>query len=369
MKLSSASTAAHQIAALMPGGSRFFGPPTKSARAADIARMFGLRHEFVQPEESIDWESLRYSDGARIEFQVNVPSNLPEIGLLSARNARVLGSDGWPVVANDCLITDSHFIHEASEFRSYEKFTYLPKRQKLAGRTLNLGATFSSNNYGHALLDGLGKLAVAAKANIDPTQVDHLLLPSFITDAMERILIEAGYSRDKWVVLKRGGHIFCEELLNPGFPGAQRVYSSILPEYYRKFTDNVEQSGRRLFIFRPSGRRLLSNFADIRSSLEAFGFELYDPSGAKSSPNDFAASEIIVGAHGAGLADLVFCKPGTKVIEILPSGHRYPYFASLARAAKLNYVALPGSSTSGVSHSDFAVDSKQFHAVLEQSIG
>jgi capsular polysaccharide biosynthesis protein len=46
---------------------------------------------------------------------------------------------------------------------------------------------------------------------------------------------------------------------------------------------------------------------------------------------------MIVGAHGAGLANLVFCRPGTRVVEIVPTDNAYPFYFSLAVGAGLDY--------------------------------
>jgi capsular polysaccharide biosynthesis protein len=353
------------IASKKPGTSKLFGSPRRIGSSLELSREFNLGYQSVRKHQAVVWDSLRYDDGSQVMFSSKVPDTLPEMALLYAHDARVLGSDGWPVVGRDHLISDSHFIHELREFRSYERFTVLPHVRKLAGVSLNLGAAFSGNNYGHALLDGLGKLALAAEGKVAPEDVDHVLLPSFFTPAMERILLAAGYDREKWITLRRGGHIYCEDLINPTFPGHPRVYSSILSDFFRNFTNSPNQGRRRLYVSRLSGRRLISNPGEIAEIMTTFGFELYDPAKSGSSPDDFAAAEIVVGAHGAGLSDLVFCQPGTKIVEIIPSGHRYPYFASLAVSGGLEYIAIPGASTDQTSHSDFDVNATRLRRVLE----
>jgi capsular polysaccharide biosynthesis protein len=348
----------------MPGTSKIFGSPRRIGSSSELSQEFDLGYQGVRKSQVAVWDSLRYDDGSHVVFSSHMPTFLPEMALLYANDARVLGSDGWPVVGRDHLVSDSHFIHELREFRSYERFTVLPRVHKLAGTSLNLGAAFSGNNYGHALLDGLGKLALATEGKVATEDVDHVLLPSFFTPAMERILLAAGYGRDKWVTLRRGGHIYCERLINPTFPGLPRVYSPILSTFFRNFTKPRGRGGRRLYVSRLSGRRLISNADEIAGVVSAFGFEIYDPSKSDSSPDDFAEAEIVVGAHGAGLSDLVFCQPGTRVVEIIPSGHRYPYFASLAMSAGLEYVAIPGASVDQASHSDFGVDATRLRRIL-----
>ena len=50
----------------------------------------------------------------------------------------------------------------------------------------------------------------------------------------------------------------------------------------------------------------------------------------------FQSAEFIIGPHGAGLSNLLFCEPGTKVIEFMPSVELRPFFWVIAE--KLNLV-------------------------------
>jgi capsular polysaccharide biosynthesis protein len=40
----------------------------------------------------------------------------------------------------------------------------------------------------------------------------------------------------------------------------------------------------------------------------------------------FQSAEFIISPHGAGLANLLFCEPGTKVIELMPVAEMRPFF-------------------------------------------
>ena len=50
----------------------------------------------------------------------------------------------------------------------------------------------------------------------------------------------------------------------------------------------------------------------------------------------FHNAECIVGLHGGGFGNIVFCKPGTKVIE-LRSSYAGPVIENLAKKNDLNY--------------------------------
>jgi capsular polysaccharide biosynthesis protein len=53
----------------------------------------------------------------------------------------------------------------------------------------------------------------------------------------------------------------------------------------------------------------------------------------------FAAAKIVVGLHGAALTNIIFCQPGTRVIEIFSPDYIAPYYWSLSNIAQLCYAA------------------------------
>lgn len=82
------------------------------------------------------------------------------------------------------------------------------------------------------------------------------------------------------------------------------------------------ERGRRLYISRAVARnRRVSNEDEIFAILAERGFEhvLAEKLPFIEQVRMFAGAEAVVAPHGAGLANLVFCDPGTKVVELFPS--------------------------------------------------
>ena len=46
---------------------------------------------------------------------------------------------------------------------------------------------------------------------------------------------------------------------------------------------------------------------------------------------------MVIGAHGAAFTNLIFCKPGTKVIEIIPSDHPNEKCKRISKILNLKY--------------------------------
>jgi capsular polysaccharide biosynthesis protein len=58
----------------------------------------------------------------------------------------------------------------------------------------------------------------------------------------------------------------------------------------------------------------------------------------------FASAKVIIGPHGAGLANLVFCRKGTTVIELFADDYVFPLYYDLANKVELKYDYLICSS-------------------------
>jgi capsular polysaccharide biosynthesis protein len=88
----------------------------------------------------------------------------------------------------------------------------------------------------------------------------------------------------------------------------------------------------------------LLNEQDVERELLRRGFEPFEPAGQTDLHLKFADVSHIVGVHGAALANLVFCQPGTRVLELLPSDTPWPYYYSLCSSAGMPYGVIVGKS-------------------------
>ena len=63
---------------------------------------------------------------------------------------------------------------------------------------------------------------------------------------------------------------------------------------------------------------------------------------SKSGQNNNA--QIVIGAHGAGLCNLIFCKPKTKVIEFTNKEFKCEVFKNISKYNDLDYLKLKSES-------------------------
>lgn len=101
---------------------------------------------------------------------------------------------------------------------------------------------------------------------------------------------------------------------------------------------------RRLLVSRSDApARRIANEAELLSRLEPHGFEQVALTGMSFAAQQqlFASARTIVAGSGAGLTNLLWCRPGTRVIEIVTHGLRTPVFPLLARQLQLDHVVVP----------------------------
>lgn len=101
---------------------------------------------------------------------------------------------------------------------------------------------------------------------------------------------------------------------------------------------DITQFSKRIFISRRDAIRRILNEDEIFELFKAKGFERYETS--KMSVEEqialFAQAEVVVGEHGAGLTNIMFCQQDTKVIELFQELVDTSFWFP-AQTFKLNY--------------------------------
>ena len=132
-------------------------------------------------------------------------------------------------------------------------------------------------------------------------------------------------------------------------------------------------TGARLYVKRAGARqRRVVDEAGVGAALEPLGFEAVELDGmsVREQVERFAAAEAIVGAHGAGLTNMLFSPAGTTVVELFsPGGFHDSRYRRMARICGHAYHALVGTSPpDGADAQDVVVDPAQLAAMLERAL-
>lgn len=103
---------------------------------------------------------------------------------------------------------------------------------------------------------------------------------------------------------------------------------------------------RKIFLARRK-TRLITNEAEVRDVLKSFGFEIVEDV-ARSVDEQislFQEASVIVAPHGAGLTNLLWCEPGTKVLELFYGGYKKAGYYYICKILGLEYSCIVDDTT------------------------
>ncbi|MDC0935607.1 glycosyltransferase 61 family protein [Pirellulales bacterium] len=199
----------------------------------------------------------------------------------------------------------------------------LPPAQTLAGSVAALNMRYSHSHYSW-LTEILPRLSTLRRVGIT---CDHYLVDCR-TPMQRAVLTALGISQEQCI------QPHCQLLLEPD----QLIVPSLpTPECLRQFgawaseclgVAASEQQSRRIYLSRrhPSSSKRLANEAEFQELLVARGFEkhYFEDYDVATQARLMRHAEAVVATHGAGLANLIFAQPGTRVIEVIPDGRYNP---------------------------------------------
>lgn len=112
-----------------------------------------------------------------------------------------------------------------------------------------------------------------------------------------------------------------------------------------RVTQLADTGVKRLYIPRVNVKmRRVVNEAAVIERLSALGFQVFDNAeySIEDQARGFRSADIVVAPHGAGLSNIVYSRPGTAVVEIIPEGYDQGVtsYRSLADLLGLRYLPL-----------------------------
>ena len=205
----------------------------------------------------------------------------------------------------------------------------------LSGTTAVIATTLGAG-YSHWLLEELPRLLAFKPGDCD-TVIAHA------SHAYNRTAFALHGLTARILPARRYAHHRCEQLLVPS-PG-QLTPTSIrtIDEFTAPLHQAESPFGERLYISRERARRRrVTDEPRLWAELAARGFvkmHLEELTWAEQI-GAFRAAKVIVAPHGAGLANLAFCQPGTKVIEFFHRSYVNGCYWQLAALKGLDYCPL-----------------------------
>jgi capsular polysaccharide biosynthesis protein len=336
------------------------------------AQRFGARWHAVERAAAIERAPPVFHGSLRADLLRRLDPAFPELGVLELEQPLLYGDAGWVFGREATLLPDhSWYVGHADEMKIPAR---LPAGERLAGVCLSLATDFGVGSFGHFMLDVLPRLALFRRAGYSLGDVDHLFLPKPPKSA-QRLFDQLGVPRDKCVWADGNVALRPDVLLAPSFPGTRRNYPAWVPDFLR--AEFLPAGGappqRRLYVSRAGYKRRAVDESAVEQLLASHGFEIYNPIRHADPPTDFSEAAIVVGAQGSAMSTIAFCRPGTRVLELMPTDHAQPYHYSLAHAGGLDYGAFVCRSVTerapdafGPSDADYLVDLHELEQALRR---
>jgi capsular polysaccharide biosynthesis protein len=257
-------------------------------------------------------------------------------------------------------------VHESGEFT-------FPDREFVSVDfpAVNLALPYE-HNYFHWMFEALGGLLIAREfLPRGGRVVVRLGLEPFEAETLAAI----GIAPDSVFVLPPDRVVHFPELYVLPRPFRRSAPAPIVANALRGLAHvQADSAGpKRLYVTRSraSCRRIV-NHDEVLVTLERHGFSEVSAEGLSVSEQIalFAQAEAVIGVHGAGLANAVFCAPETLLIELQPERREriHLLYWNVAAIAGLRYIRIICKALTRQLHSDLEVDCSHLDAVLRRRL-
>lgn len=225
-----------------------------------------------------------------------------------------------------------------------------PPLEQMDG-TVAVLSGLSGNVYFHWMVDVLPRLELLRRRGIDFNLIDWFLVNSYQQRFQRESLQILGIPESKILESDRHPHIQAKELICPSFAGYLGWPPPWAIEFLRReFLRGITRTGKypeRIYISRNKARyRRVLNEEEVIEGLSQDGFVpiLPETMSLEEQIASFFHAKVIVAPHGSGLTNIMFCRPGTKVIELVSPHYVGHYYWAIGHYLKLEHYYLTGEA-------------------------
>ncbi|MEB3340128.1 glycosyltransferase family 61 protein [Okeania sp.] len=204
-----------------------------------------------------------------------------------------------------------------------------------------------TNNYFHWMIDCVSR--IKALGNLE--ELDYIIFPKINSKYGQKVISALGINEAQVLIAEPGMMLSAERLSIPSErrTGNHQVSQWMVEFLRNSFLAKIEKNSeeeKRIYISRKSrGLRAIENAAEVELILKKYGFITYEfekiafDSQVKLMPN----ASFVLAPHGAGLTNLAFCNPKTKVLEIFAPCYISSLFYQIAKHVGCEYRFLVGN--------------------------
>ncbi len=197
-----------------------------------------------------------------------------------------------------------------------------------------------NSNYFHWLFDVLPRLFILQNADINNLKIDYYLFPSLNKKFQKETLDILGISSYQRLSSENTRHFFSDQIIVTSHPYnllndpnldsldiPTWIFVFLRKKFLNKSIGNKNSSKhypKKIYINRKDATvkslRYIINEDEVEENLKKRGYTSITLSDYSFSDqiNLFNNSEHIIGLHGAGFSNIIFCNSNTKILELRP---------------------------------------------------
>jgi hypothetical protein len=269
----------------------------------------------------------------------------PKLGLMISKSGKVWRHSFLGPFQEGFLRSVNEIVERPGPDGTLEALIFpdrLSRAPAIAGERLVV-ANSEQPNYGHYLLDMAPLIHLGAE--IRAPMLTWTLRP------WQRALIARLDVRENLIREIRPRPVLLEHAIvsnrmsgvasQNAHPHSREAFAAILANVL-KAAPRIETPKRVLVCRGLANSRNLMNRAEMIEALKNLGFVAIQPEKLSFDEQalTFAGAEIVVAEFGAAMANVMFCRPKTKVVEIIAEGQHDPWSAHLNAMLDLEHVVL-----------------------------
>lgn len=330
-------------------------PPRKMVSIAQWERPLGflqrkgIRKVSVDPAQQLTFPPQRFL-APTPSFEERVwkknTIQIPEVFIYSLPLARTIGARGAIVTNDNVILQDISMVYGKDPHPLLIEPQSMPKHlQRLEG-TYALISGPGNSTY-HWLFDIIPRVELLRKAGYNLDDFDGFIMrqPKYLAHFETLELLGIPENKITWCT--KTSHLGCDRLVVPSPTSCDDYHAPWIIPFLKQFPGIPPHAGkrRRIIISRkdaPTGIRRIVNQDEVSTLLQQYGFEemILGDLSFKEQATLFASAEFIVTPHGGGIANICFCEPTTKLIELFAPDYVPGCFRAIARQIGMDYEPL-----------------------------
>ncbi len=326
----------------LPISSIYLGPPKGYIFTKELRAKGDLNYQPIVAAQKVTTGGFAFIGDKKEKFELEIP----EAFVLELDQTRVYGRDGVIIMGDDLILADTSFDwHDMPRHEVFRKLKF-PKLQKYHETIAVIGSKGADCLY-HWMFEILPRFELLRRSG---KSYDKIYMNSLSHPFQRETLKKLGADFDKMIFAdKKTHHLLVDKLIVPSVPGDR---TDLIPVWVCDFLrekflppEISPDSPKRVYISRRKARRKLLNEPELLTELKKVGFQdfLLEEMPFEKQVELFAGADMIVAPHGAGLSHLVFCKPGTQVVEIFTPTYPNSCYWFLCCQMKHDYVHFVGT--------------------------